>query len=389
METLLDVFLPAPYLLILPTILLFVGVIWYMDKRRPKKRKITTSESITIFGMIGILMIFIIGIVSISVYYNPVHWGYGRISNIHHAVYHQDKILLHDLFHVSSKSSSASYTRLTVLDAKTGTRNYRGMIGKHMELKHTDTDTLWYLGKNGFTVFSLKKMTILSQWTETELKEIPEFKGGFTQKSAFEPVLSIIKRGKEIELTTLDGYVYWFEPFSRQVRLKPQNLPAQTVPQNLPTQKITITIDNGDKKPKPKNDSKMDKPVFMMQPMPNFPLRQTIINLQTKSSIGGQASFIYPTLLHTDYANERIIISHNENTENKPQNLVISAVDFKGNIIWEKRKKDFRCYDMFSLWNAYDFHRSILADKNLILTFGGFIYAIDIQNGKTAWEKRY
>jgi hypothetical protein len=353
-----------------------------------KKRVMPHKQStVLVFLSIGGLLALFIGYFTIVFGYNPSEWGYGMASNFHHAVDFGDKILLHDAMHVSGKSRSSSYTRLHILDAKTGKRLYRGMVGEKAELASFG-DTLWYFGKGNMTIFDLPAQKIITKLNEADLKKVPELSKGI-QFDSYTGTFKPFRRGNEIVVNTLDGYQYSFNPFIRKARpYKRESLPKSNQSKTAP-QKITVTIDNGDGKkplPTPKQDLPA-LPTYQLQNSEINPLRQTIVD-NIRKPINPQLTFLHPQILHTEYTHQVFIVKHFETSQYKQSDFILSAVDFTGKVLWEKRLKDFDCYDYYSFWQRYDFHRSIINGKHLILTFGGFVYALDLKNGQKVWENR-
>jgi outer membrane protein assembly factor BamB len=113
-----------------------------------------------------------------------------------------------------------------------------------------------------------------------------------------------------------------------------------------------------------------------------------LVNETLNQPLNPTLTFLRGEILHVDTEAKRIIIKHFETTEAKQHEFILVAVDLEGKFIWEKRRKDFACFDFFSFWSKYDFHRSQILDNKMILTFGGFVYALSLQNGEKIWENR-
>lgn len=388
METFLDFFIGNMLFCIIS--LAFLVLVLFIIKepwavKGKKQPRNTRKENITVFSFVGFFVLSLGSVIWITAYQNPAYWGYGRAHNFRFATTSADKILLHDELEVSSKNNLASYTRLHVLDAQTGKRLYRGMLGNRVELKYRQGDTLWYISKHALTIFDVRQLKVLLTTDENDLKKIPELSKGIKLEDA-----QWHAKGKEFLLVTLDGYKYWLNPFTRIARLRTETPPPTSPTQQTP-QPITITIDNGDGLPaqKPHNLPTQDRPArYRLKPSPTTHLRDMLVHETTNQPLNASLTFLRGEILHVDTEAKRLIIKHFETTNAKPHEFILVAVDFEGKAIWEKRRKDFACFDFFSFWNKYDFHRSLVLHKQLILTFGGFVYALDLQNGEKIWENR-
>jgi len=355
--------------------------------KKPAKREQTFA-----FIGVAIFLVGFIGYITILVHYNPIYWGYGKIDNVHHAIIHENKLLLHDVIVVSSKSRSTHYTRLQVVNSTTGERLYRTMLGKKLALKGIKNDTAWYLGADNLAIFDLHNYKILAQFDAGSLQKIPALQKGLLENYS-EGMMQL--QGNRLEVTTVDGYQYLLNPFTKETVPKPNPTLLKEKQKNLPAlPKITITIDNGDGVSKEKFSSKdgdgISKEKFSFKDSENSSLRKMIVRDGIKSTpLNPLLTFINPAILHTDAHNKCIIVLHYEVVRPNPWQFTISAVDFAGKVLWNKNIQDFACYDMFSFWSKYEFQRSLIQENKLILTFGGFVYAFDIRSGEKIWENRF
>ncbi len=382
MEYLLDLTITFPVLAFLPFFFIFVVFIWNIDHIKPST--FVPKKHILALIMLLVGIGHVVVVIWVCFYYNPTQGGYGKIETIHHTVSIGDKLLLHDKFDVGKSKMRKTYVRLSVIDTKNGLRLYRGIVGEQAQLKLIGLDTAWYICKKGITIFDLKNYKIIKKITENDLKKIIQFKAGFSDEISF--------KGKEMEINTLDGYTYWFEPINEKVRPKPSNFLTQPLQQytSLPGE-IAVAIDNEYYKIQKKTQStaQFTYPVFKFSPSNINTQRQIIINTNTQTPLNPQISFLMPTILHTAPHDKLIVVHHNHTIEKHPDQFILSAIDFNGKIVWEKILKDMPCYDMFTFWRTAPFKQSVLINQNLILIFGGFVYNIDIKTGKIIWEQRY
>lgn len=272
----------------------------------------------------------------------------------------------------SDESSDESVYRLNIGKIETGEKLFRKHLGWSARLLTVSGKILLYEANQNCVLFNLDKFEVIKSYTPEYLQlTYLELTLGI-ESSSIEKYDNFGNDYYVIKITSKDGKIWNLDPLTGKfVTSVPDN---KSFTKYLLSSKTEISIFK---------DIKEKYGEYFMQ----FS-RETGNSIRRKLIIGKDTTgidFIDPNFMEI-FPDLEIVIIKSYTTTDKT-NFYISAVDFKGKILWQQSRDDLKGSDYFS--NNPDFDIALRYNNKLLFNSGGFVYYLDVLKDSVVWKTRF
>jgi hypothetical protein len=291
---------------------------------------------------------------------NPMYFGYGFAFKFDKVVKNDQYICLIDNINSSSSKEAidALVFRLHTLDAQTGTRRYRKLIGDQVDILEIEDNVLMYGGYSNLHFLDIEKGTIFKTLNKETLPTLySEFQAG-VDAVIYDP------NDKIIRVNLKNGKTYFVAPFSFKI-----------VENNAPS--YYKKLENDRSYPSP---AAVDVDLY---PKENNSKISVLKNGQGKV-LCNDLEFLEGSIIARFEDTHQFIVLHFTDTDKTA--FIISCISNDCKKLWEIRQQDLKANDWLNkepLMHVYT-----TQNHHLIFNVGGFVYAVNSEDGSILWKSR-
>jgi len=331
--------------------LFILGFILQPKATKPPKKKLGIAQKIILVFIIATLLT------------RCANTKYGAVTSFQSLQLAGDKIVGIDEEIWFGKGRAA--TRVHVMDAKTGERIfYSGNFAN----KYFWTDssiTAWKLSEENHLL--IKKLPSEEILLDLKLSDVKELQSILARKDKV-----LVDDSQTIQIIALNGEHFYFDPLARRFK----NNKQENIQNKQETKGFEIVSEGKLHYIQNQTTQKIINPNN-----PFFPCHILHVNeneqIIVMSSTTKERERVYGRFGSTDY-------------RSKSKDHIISAMSPEGKLLWQKKAIDFvHTWDMYNLAQEPRFTQSFIFEDKLLLFYGGFLYQLQLSDGKIISENRF
>ena len=304
---------------------------------------------------------------------NAMYLGYGHPDGVDGIVTSEGKIYVVDyiLGGGSKVSGPGKYSRIHILDSKTGNKILRFTTGEHGALYGVKGDSLIFYGEDLVKIFSAEKGKLIANLNRKTLPKIfPELSSGIDN-------VMVSYADKILELTTLDGNHYNLSLQTATLSSNKQNKPKE---EYSSTNKMYIQNENEIKI----DDQRGGRVLMQMQSTDG---NQEVRCLKNRNgSPVNDMKFIMGEFIAVSERQKCFVVMSFETT--KKTGFILTGISLDGqNKLWELNQSTLRPEDE----KKYPLPTSWTLDKNsdaLYFAMKDEVMALEILTGNILWRQK-
>lgn len=356
MSAILDTILSSLFLI---TSLLIVALFTFVALANARFFKIRLLN-ILFSGSMLLLLAFLFLFIG---YLNPLYFGFGLASQFSNISTNEKYICLMDqLVHgASDGSNETEIQRLHTLNAQTGARISRKVLGSNIFIFELERNVLMYGNDSALYFLDIENNTTLKTLDKNTLPDLyPELRAGIDEirYNPAEHLIQVnVKNGKACFITPFDFKLFETKP------------PAPLTGEWESKRRTRI--------------APTDSSAFTLGPKDAYGKTMILKDHQGKI-LSADWEFIEGSLLAILEESKRFVVLHYTDTTKKE--FILSCISFDLKKIWEIRQSDIKASEGFAASPGLQAYA--LQNQNLIFTVGGFVFAVQIADGKMAWTNR-
>jgi hypothetical protein len=308
-------------------------------------------------------MILIIAFLFLFVgFFNPMYFGYGFAFKFNKILTNDQYICLVDNINsgTSKEAIDAFVFRLHTLDAQTGTRRYRKLIGEQVDVFEIEGNVLMYGSYSTLHFLDIKTGTILKTLDKHNLPSLyPEFQAGID-------AINYNSNDKIIRVNVKNGKIYFVAPFS--FKIVENN--KESYYQKLENERIN------------RNDSNAS--VYVELSPKSINSKISVLKDRQGKDLCNDLEFLEGSILARFENPNRLIVLHYTDTDKTT--FIISCFTDNCKKTWEIRQQDLKANDWLNKEPLL--HVYAIQNQNLLFNIGGFVCCVDTETGNIIWKNR-
>lgn len=350
-------------------LLVYVVLVFVFSKRlfgeKDKKRKLLSGF---MYYAVPILWVITVGMI------NPVFWGYGKPVGITSIYAHGGKLYVQDyLMMMSGRISHGNpYSRIHIIDAKTGERLRRFTVGEGRSgsIVGVHGDTLIYANSDNVQFYSVADGSTLLTWSaETLPKLFPQLTSGVHNFSAN-------RTGNFLQVNGMDGNNWMLDILHNSISK------SDILPPPVSYDPGVLFLDNGRIRKESSDGYSRD---YIDLDAKSGNSNQQVLCNGKDSVLNKDLVFLGGKIVAFSLTDSCFVVQHYETVAQK--RVIFTGVSMDGKQkLWEIRQHDLRPGDdeddrtVFSANTDATNHLFCVSLKNELFAFG-------LKDGKLVWRE--